>query len=588
MDKKEIANMLEEFAFLLEFHGENPFKIRAFANAARALAATPEPLEQLLEDPAKLEQVKGIGKSIAAIIREYAMTGTCKELESLRERAPRGFDDLIRVPGLGPKRLKTLVDELGVQTLDDLERVCRNGEAAKLPGFGEKTAEKLLAGIEQIRKFAGQWLFAQAWELAQRLTDELRALPYVKQIEVAGSLRRRKEILRDLDILVASTKPQLVAEKFTASPLVQSVIAKGETKTSVLLANGMQADLRVVSSDAFPFALQYFTGSKEHNTRLRARAKKLGYRLNEYGLTPDEEGEPQAPAVRVRDEADIYEALGLQFIPPELREDLGEIEAAEKRAIPTLVETSDYKGFLHCHTNWSDGAATLEELARAARETWGAEYLAICDHSQSASYANGLQPERLAEQREQIRLLNRKLDIRLLAGIECDILPDGSLDYDEEILSRLDVVVVSIHSHFNMSREEMTRRICRALEHPCADILGHVSGRLLLMREPYAFDLGAVLETAARCRTIIEINGDPYRLDLDWRYCRAAKERGILFAINPDAHSVNGLRNFQYGVNVARKGWLTRDDIVNSRSADSLLSLIQERRRHRARLRKAL
>jgi len=588
MDKKEIANMLEEFAFLLEFHGENPFKIRAFANAARALTATPEPLEQLLEDPAKLEQVKGIGKSIAAIIREYAMTGACKELESLRERAPRGFDDLIRVPGLGPKRLKTLVDELGVQTLDDLERVCRNGEAAKLPGFGEKTAEKLLAGIEQIRKFAGQWLFAQAWELAQRLTDELRALPYVKQIEVAGSLRRRKEIVRDLDILVASTKPQLVAEKFTASPLVHSVIAKGETKTSVLLANGMQADLRVVSSDAFPFALQYFTGSKEHNTRLRARAKKLGYRLNEYGLTPDEEAEPQAPAVRVRDEADIYEALGLQFIPPELREDLGEIEAAEKRAIPTLVETSDYKGFLHCHTNWSDGAATLEELARAARETWGAEYLAICDHSQSASYANGLQPQRLAEQREQIRLLNRKLDIRLLAGIECDILPDGSLDYDEEILSRLDVVVVSIHSHFNMSREEMTRRICRALEHPCADILGHVSGRLLLMREPYAFDLDAVLETAARCRTIIEINGDPYRLDLDWRYCRAAKERGILFAINPDAHSVNGLRNFQYGVNVARKGWLTRDDIVNSRSADSLLSLIQERRRHRARLRKAL
>jgi DNA polymerase (family 10) len=588
MDKKEIANMLEEFAFLLEFHGENPFKIRAFANAARALTATPEPLEQLLEEPAKLEQVKGIGKSIAAIIREYAMTGNCKELESLRERAPRGFDDLIRVPGLGPKRLKTLVDELGVQTLDDLERVCRNGEAAKLPGFGEKTAEKLLAGIEQIRKFAGQWLFAQAWELAQRLTDELRALPCVKQIEVAGSLRRRKEIVRDLDILVASTKPQLVAEKFTASPLVHSVIAKGETKTSVLLANGMQADLRVVSSDAFPFALQYFTGSKEHNTRLRARAKKLGYRLNEYGLTPDEEGEPQAPAVRVRDEADIYEALGLQFIPPELREDLGEIEAAEKRAIPTLVETSDYKGFLHCHTNWSDGAATLEELAHAARETWGAEYLAICDHSQSASYANGLQPERLAEQREQIRLLNRKLDIRLLAGIECDILPDGSLDYDEEILSKLDVVVVSIHSHFNMSREEMTRRICRALEHPCADILGHVSGRLLLMREPYAFDLDAVLETAARCRTIIEINGDPYRLDLDWRYCRAAKERGILFAINPDAHSVNGLRNFQYGVNVARKGWLTRDDIVNSRSADSLLSLIQERRRHRARLRKAL
>ncbi|MCX7625156.1 MAG: DNA polymerase/3'-5' exonuclease PolX [Candidatus Sumerlaeaceae bacterium] len=587
MDKKQIANMLEEMAFLLEFHGENVFKIRAFQNAARALGNASEPLEVLLEEPGRLEQIKGIGKSIAANIREYATTGRCNELEELRKKAPKDFENLIRVPGLGPKRLRVLVDELGIQTLEQLERACRTGEVTKLPGFGEKTVEKLLAGIAQVRSFSGQWLFPQGWEMAIKIVEDLKSLRSVKRIEIAGSLRRRKEVVRDIDILVATTDPEPIAARFVANVLVQSVVAQGDTKISVVLTNGMQADLRMVKPDAFPFALQYFTGSKEHNTHLRARAKKLGYRLNEYGLFPEDEKESARAEglASVREEEDIYRALGLQYVPPELREDLGEIEAAQKGELPTLVSKEDYRGILHCHTNWSDGADTIEEMARQARRLWNAEYIAICDHSQSASYARGLDPERLRKQLQTIASMNKlSTDIVVLGGTECDILPDGSLDFPGEVLDQLDFVVVSIHSHFNMSKEQMTQRICRALEHPCADVLGHVSGRLLLMREPYALDLDKVLDAAARCRTIIEINGDPYRLDLDWRFCRAAKERGILFAVNPDAHSVGGLRNIEFGMNVARKGWLTRSDVVNCLSRNDLLTLIRENRNFRRRL----
>lgn len=582
MDKKQIANKLEEMAFLLEFHGENPFKVRAFQNAARTLAATPEPLELLLEEPARLEQIKGIGKSIASVIREFATTGKCQELEELRERAPQGFDDLIRVPGLGPKRLRVLVEEFGIQTLDQLERVCRTGEITRLPGFGEKLVEKILAGIAQVRKFAGQWLYPQAWECAQLLLDALKKTPGVKHLELAGSLRRRKEVIRDIDIVVSAQNASALKEAFVRHPLVSSVIASGDTKTSVMLTNGMQADLRVVEDSAFPCALQYFTGSKEHNTKLRARAKKLGFKLNEYGLF--REGETRASgrevALPVKDEKEIYKFLGLEWIPPELREDLGEIEAAEQKQLPKLIELDDYRGTIHCHTTWSDGADSLEAMVRAA-ESWRLEYIGICDHSRSAFYARGLEIERLVEQRREIASLNQSANTKVLAGVECDILPDGTLDYPDDVLGELDVVVVSIHSHFQMSSEEMTQRICRALEQPCADILGHLSGRMLLMREPYAFDLEKVLETAARCRTIIEINGDPYRLDLDWRYCRAAKERGIKFAVNPDAHSSLGLRNIIFGLNTARKGWLTANDVVNCLGVDDLKNLIQANRAYR-------
>ncbi|MGB9692300.1 MAG: PHP domain-containing protein, partial [Candidatus Sumerlaeaceae bacterium] len=325
---------------------------------------------------------------------------------------------------------------------------------------------------------------------------------------------------------------------------------------------------------------------KEHNAKLRGRAKQLRLKLNEYGLFReiDESGESRELPLPVETEHDVYKALGLQWIPPELREDCGEIEAAEHGKLPTLVELGNYRGTLHCHTTWSDGADSLEEMARAATLELKLEYIGICDHSQSATYARGLEIERLREQRAAIAELNRARGIRVLAGVECDIRPDGSLDYPDEVLEQLDVVVVSIHSHFQMTAEEMTERICRALKHPCADILGHVSGRLLLMREPYHFDLEQVVDTAARCKTIIEINGDPYRLDLDWRYCRSAKERGIAFAVNPDAHSRGGLKNILFGLNVARKGWLTAADVVNCLACEDLQKLLKERREHRRRL----
>lgn len=581
MDKKEIAQLLEEMAFLLEFHGENPFKVRAFQQAARALANESEPLEMLLASPGRLEAVKGIGKSIAAIVREFAESGRCSEYEQLRARAPKGMDDLVRVPGLGPKRLRTLVERLGTETLDDLERACRSGEVEQLPGFGAKTVENILAGIEQVRKFSGQWLYAVAAVEAQALQQYLQQqVPGVERLAVAGSLRRKKEIVRDIDMLAVADSSEELAKVFLAYERVEKVLAHGETKSSVVLKNGLQVDLRVVSREAFPCALQYFTGSKEHNTHLRARAKRRGLKLNEYGLFR-EAASGEEVAIPVTSEEELYEALGLAYIAPELREDLGEIEAAEEGSLPRLIELQDYRGTLHCHTNWSDGADSIEEMGRAAHRQWGLEYLAICDHSRSAFYAGGLSVERLLEQIRAIREQGESLGLKLLTGCECDILPDGSLDYPDEVLEELDIVVVSIHSHFQMSAEEMTRRICQALTHPCADILGHVSGRLLLVRDGYPLDIDRILDEAAKRRTIIEINGDPHRLDLDWRYCRGAKARGLVFAVNPDAHSVGGLANISYGVNVARKGWLTKEDVVNCLSVERLQTLIRERREFR-------
>jgi len=588
LDKKSIAQFLEEMALLLEFQGENVFKIRAFQAAARALAAHPDPLEKLLQEPGGLESIKGIGKSIGKIIRELAETGRCQEYEELRAKAPRGFDDLIRVPNLGPKKLKTLVDHLKIETLDDLETVCRNGEAAKLPGFGERTCEKLLAGIQQVRRFSGQWLFPIALHQAQALVDVLTNVKGTRRVEIAGSLRRKKEVIRDIDILASSRDPVALIEAFVGHPLVTEIVARGETKASVILSTGMQADLRVVDANSFPAALQYFTGSKEHNTKLRGRAKKLGFKLNEYGLFPEEgSDESTLKPIAVKDEADLYAHLGLSFIPPELREDLGEIEAAEIGELPELVSIDDYRGTLHCHTNWSDGVDSLENLVEAAHKEWHFSFIGICDHSRSATYANGLDLDRLHAQRDAIKKLNRSLPIRILAGVECDILPDGSLDYPDEVLEDLDVVVVSVHSHFQMSAAEMTKRICKAISHPCADILGHLTGRLLLMRDGYELDLDEILDAAAANKTIIEINGDPHRLDLDWRYCKAAKERGIRFAVNPDAHSIAGLSNIVYGLNTARKGWLTRHDIVNCLQVDELLELLANGRSHRAKRKSA-
>lgn len=572
LSKSDIAGILRDIAALLEFHDENPFKSRAYENAARALAAEPAALDDLIGEEGRLENIKDIGKSIAKVIRETATTGNSSHLDELRGSTPAGICQLMSIPNLGPKKIRALYEKLGITSAQELEEACKSGAVAQLAGFGEKSGGKILAGIEQTRKFAGQFLYTTALAAAAPLLKTLRACTAVARAETAGSLRRCKEIVRDLDFVASSENPRDVMDYFITLPGVAQVINFGETKTSVLLSSGIQADLRVVAGHEFASALQYFTGSKEHNTQLRGLAKKQGLRANEYGIfhVTDKTGEGPRDGKRVAalDETAFYKSLGLDYIPPELREGMGEIEAAEAHNLPRLITLDDYRGVLHCHSTWSDGAASIRDMALAARDTWRLEYIAICDHSEAAAYARGIKRGDLARQHEEIDRLNKEFrasEFSILKGCECDILTDGSLDYPDEYLDAMDIVVASIHSRFQMSEADMTARLLRAVENPRTDVLGHISGRLLLAREAYPFDAEKVLARAAECDTAIEINGDPQRLDLDWRLCRRAKQLGCRFSINPDAHSIEALRYIVTGINVARKGWLAAGDVINCR-----------------------
>ncbi|MBX7246050.1 MAG: DNA polymerase/3'-5' exonuclease PolX [Candidatus Sumerlaeaceae bacterium] len=583
--KGEIAAILQDIAALMEFHGENPFKCRAFDNAARALTATTEPLEALLAEAGRLEQVKGIGKATAEVIRDAADSGQCTVLRELKGNIPAGVFEVMQVPGLGPKKVRVLHDKLGVSSVHDLEKACQDGRVEKLPGFGKKTSDKLLEGISQFREFSGQFLCSVALDAATPLLAALREIKAVKRVELAGSLRRGREIIHDLDFVASSNSPQEVMDRFVSLPGISQVVAHGPTKSSVRLTSGIQADLRVVSDDQFACALQYFTGSKEHNTQIRGRAKKMGLRVNEYGIfhaNDGDEGEvAKAPAFQVKDEAAFYKALGLSLIPPELREGLGEVEAAEAGGIPKLIDLQDYRGVLHCHSTWSDGKASIREMAMAARDQWKLDYFAVCDHSEAAFYANGVKKGDLARQHEEIDELNDELggkDFQILKGCECDILGDGELDYPAEYLAKMDVVVASVHSRFQLPPDEMTQRLLRAIENPYTTILGHPTGRLLLGRSGYSLDMEAVLRKAAETGTVIEINGDPRRLDLDWRLCRHARDLGVKFSVNPDAHSVAGLRHILFGLTSARKGWLTSRDVINCLSLAQFLKFVRSLR----------
>ncbi len=562
MTKDEIAEILENFGRLLELKGENPFKVRAYTNAVRALETLAEPVELLVAEE-RLEDIEGIGKAIAEKITTLVQTGRLPQYDALRESFPPDILLLFDVQGLGAKKIKALHDALGIASLSALERACRDGRVAALPGFGEKTAANILVALEHQKKNAGVFLLGDATPVAQELLDDLRSHPEVVRAEIAGSFRRAKEVVRDLDLIVATREPQLVGEDFARHPLVERVLAAGATKTSVVLRNGIQCDLRAVSSAEFPFALQYFSGSKEHNVRLRSRALERGWSLNEYRFSAAEGRELREPLPEVHEEGDIYRSLGLRFIPPELREDRGEIDAAERSELPRLIELHNLRGTFHNHTTASDGRATLEQMAAAAQEL-GLEYLGIADHSKSSVQANGLDAKRLERQREEIARLNAGFDgFRLLAGTECDILKDGSLDFPDDVLASLDYVVASVHSAFTLGEAEMTARIIRAIENPYVTMLGHLTGRLLTTREPYKVDVPAVIEAAAATGTIIELNANPRRLDMDWRWWRLARDRGVKCAINPDAHSTRGLQDLAFGVRLARKGWLTREDVVN-------------------------
>jgi DNA polymerase (family 10) len=578
MTKEEIAGVLEQIATLLELKAENPFKIRAYTNAARAIETFGANVSNFQDEEA-VAKIPGIGKSIAVKIKELAETGSLTYFRELSAEFPAGILELFSLPGLGAKKIKALHDSLGISSIAQLQKACEDGRVAELAGFGETTQQKICDAIARRASHAGSFQFGQVAAEAEALRSDLAAHDAALQVEIAGSYRRRKEIVHDLDLLVATKEPEAVTKFFISHPLVESVFAQGPTKTSVRLRSGVQCDLRVVTTAEYPFALAYFTGNKEHNIEMRSRALKRGWTLNEYRLAevPDSEmvgsarravatkkkKKPPGKIPDVRDEADLYRAVDLDFIPPELRENCGEFEAAKQHSLPKLIEKENLRGAFHCHTVASDGHNTLEEMAGAAGEL-GLEYLGIADHSRSSVQGHGIAAEKLLEQVAAIRKLNKTFDgFHLFAGVECDILRDGSLDFPDEVLSQLDYVVVSVHSAFNLSESEMTRRVIRALENPFVTMLAHPTGRLLLKRDPYQIDIPAVLDAAARTGTWIELNAAPKRLDLDWRWWPLAKQKGVKCVINPDAHRTERLQDLWFGIGIARKGWLTREDVVN-------------------------
>jgi DNA polymerase (family 10) len=568
MDKATIADVLEKIATLLELKDENPFKIRAYTNAARSLEAFGGNVADL-RDEETLEKIPGIGKAIAAKIKELVETGSLKFYEDLRAEFPADILELFSLPGLGAKKIKALYEKLQVSSIAQLHEACVAGRVAELPGFGKTTQEKLSRAIAEREKHAGSFQLGAIAGEAETLQNDLRAHPDALHVCIAGSYRRRKEIVRDLDFIVATSAPAEITATFVQHPLVESIIAQGPTKSSVRLRSGIQCDLRVVSATEYPFALNYFTGSKEHNVVLRSRALQRGWTLNEYRLGPVpaiDDSKKKKPATKipeVRDEAELYRALELDYIPPELRENCGEFEAAAAGRLPRLIEAENLRGTFHCHTTASDGHNSLEEMAAAAQEL-GLQYLGIADHSRSSIQAHGLDAGRLRTQIAAIRKLNREFEnFRLFAGIECDILRDGALDFDDELLAELDYVIASVHSVFGLSEADMTRRIIRAMSNPFVTMLAHPTGRLLLKRDPYAIDIPAIIDAAAETGTWIEINAAPKRLDLDWRWWPLAKEKGVKCVINPDAHRTERLQELWFGVGIARKGWLTKADVMN-------------------------
>lgn len=572
--RNDLIAALEEMTTLLELDGANQFKSGAYSRAARALGDWTGDLSEAVAQ-GTLTDIEGIGKGLAEKITEFVSTGAIAELAELRERIPAGLSDLTEIPGFGAKKARLLWQERGVTTLAALEELCRSGELAKMKGFGEKTVANILGGIERNREYKGRFRIDTADRAAAEIIEALRGAPGVERIEKAGSLRRRMDTIKDIDVLIAARESAPVMDAFVELPSVKSIIAHGPTKSSVLLTNGMQADLRVVTPEQFPFALHHFTGSKEHNTAMRRRAKERGLRMNEYGMFPDD----SETSLVATTEEEVFGLLDLEFIAPEMRENMGEIEAAAARKLPALITRSAIRGIPHMHTHWSDGTPKLEEYARWANE-FGIAWMGISDHSQTAAYAGGLKPDRVAEQRERIDEINaeyRHKGVRLLAGIESDILTDGSLDYEDEVLEKFDFIVASVHSGFGLSEEEQTARLIRAVQNPFTTILGHATGRLLLKREGIKCDLKAVIRAAAAAGTAIEINANPLRLDLDWRLVHFALDEGCRISLGPDAHQMSGLAHLDYGIAMGRKGWLTPDRCINCLETDAFLDLAKRK-----------
>ncbi|MBU4140305.1 MAG: DNA polymerase/3'-5' exonuclease PolX [Candidatus Omnitrophica bacterium] len=571
MKNKEVAEIFRQIAEILEIQEENPFRIRAYLKAAQNVESLSRDVAEVAEKD-ELEKIPGVGKDLAEKIKEIVKTGKLKFYEQLKDNIPEGLTILMSVPGLGPKTAKLLFDELKIKNIEGLEKAARAHKISALPGIKEKTEENILRGIALIRKAKERMSLAQAMATAAEFVQALRKLKEVKQIEPAGSLRRRKETVRDIDILVTSSQPEKIMDVFTGLGQVKEVKACGPTKSSVLTKDGIQVDLRCVRPKSFGAALLYFTGSKQHNIKLRQLAVKRGLKINEYGLFRGNKW------LAGKTEEEMFGRFNLPYISPELREDSGEIEAGLKGKLPKIIDLKDIKGDLHVHSKWSDGASTIENIARASMKMrYG--YIAICDHSQSIKIAGGLSIERLKKQIDLIHKLNKKLkDFRVLAGTEVDIKSDGRLDYPDKILKELDIVVAAIHTGFKQSQRQLTQRIIAAMENRYVNVIAHPSGRLIGQREPYDLDMEKVLKKARQTSTFIEINAFPERLDLTDINCRRARELGVKMAISTDAHMLEQLRLMYLGVTVARRGWLEKKDVVNTLPLEKLLQGLRQKR----------
>jgi len=570
----EIAKLFNEIADLLEIKDENIFRIRAYRRAAMNLESLTEEIEAVAARGG-LTEIAGIGKDLAAKIEQALETGRIEYLEELRREIPRGVVELMAIPGVGPKTAKLLFDRLQVDSVEKLEALAQKGKLLGLPGIKQKTVENIVKGIQVVKKGRERMLLGQALPLAREIVWILEKLPQVREISMAGSLRRMRETVRDFDLLITSTKPAKVMGTFTSLPQVAEVLVHGETKATIRHREGIQVDLRVVEPECFGAALQYFTGSKEHNIRVRELASRKGLKVSEYGVFNEATGKRIAGAT----EEEVYRAIGLPYIPPELREDAGEIEAALEGRLPNLLTLDDLRGDLHAHTNWSDGHHDLEALVEAAHRR-GYEYVIVSDHSRSSTIAGGLSEEKLLDQIGKIRALNKKYrNFRILAGSECDILADGRMDFPDRVLAQLDIVLCAVHSRFKQGRAEMTARIVKALSNPYVHILAHPTGRLIGERDPYDVDLEAVFAAAKQHGKAVEINAQPSRLDLNDHHARRAKELGVMLSIDTDTHFLDQLENMTLGVATARRAWISKADVVNAMPLEKLLAWAHKARR---------
>ena len=574
MKNSDVAKVFQDIADLLELKGENVFKIRAYQKAARAIDYYPRELEALIDEGEDLRSIPGVGEAIAKKAAELITTGKLGYYEDLKAESPQGITNLLDIPGIGPKTANRLSSELGVSSVDELERAINEGQLAKLSRLGEKTAENILHQIQALRRKDQRIPIGKALPIVEEITATLRSIPGVKNLTPAGSLRRFQETVGDIDLMGTANEPKEVIDAFVALPLVRQALAHGSTKASVIVSGGLQIDLRMVEHDSFGSLLQYFTGSKQHNISVRDKWRKRGLKLSEYGITVVATDELDKFAT----EEEFYARLGMQYIPPEIREAQGEIEKAEQGSIPNLVDLPDMKGDLHTHTEWSDGHDSIEELAQAAQDM-GYQYMAVTEHSAGRGIAHGLDVERLGQQIAEIRTLNERLSgIRLLTGTEVDIRADGSLDLPHEILTKLDIVTAAVHSSMNQSEEKMTQRVLKAIENPDVDVIAHPTCRLIGEREPVTIDLEAVFRAAAKHNKIMEINAMPDRLDLKDTHAFRARELGVKLVIGTDAHTVAHLGLMRFGIGVARRAWCEPQHILNTLPLDELLTVLNRKR----------